>query len=107
LKAEDIRNLNWREIQARLGGVREMLWRDLMDRGPGTTLELAERSGVSAWTVRPRVTELVAMGFAVAAGARRRGRVREGIYAGVCAEDAEKNWARNRKPEQALMKLGC
>lgn len=55
----------------------------LQNHGPCTTRQLAERSKVSIFTVRPRVCELVDLGMAELVG--REGR--EGVYAAVSSED--------------------
>ena len=60
----DYRNLTFSEIEGRLTGLRETVWRGLIQHGPCTTAALAQATCISILTVRPRVTELVQLGLA-------------------------------------------
>lgn len=63
MKPIDYRNANWQDIQDRLTGLREQVFEAWQLHGPCTTEELAERSGISILTLRPRTTELYQLGF--------------------------------------------
>lgn len=65
MKPIDYRNTTWQEVREQLAGRRLAVYAELSLRGPCTTRELAQRSGMDLLTVRPRVTELVQLGFAV------------------------------------------
>jgi len=92
----DIRNANWSEIQQCLAGARLAVHNALSVIGPCTTMTLAEKSGISAFTVRPRVTELCELGFAELSGKQGR----EGIYRAVTPQAAALNHARQQFPKQ-------
>ena len=79
MKPIDLRNLTWRDIQSH---ITDDLWRvhtAWRDYGPGTTREIAERSGVSIFTLRPRTCDLVKLCLVVLAD-KRGG---EGVYSYV------------------------
>lgn len=64
MKPIDYRNTTWDEIQGRLVGERQAIYDGLKQHGPCTTRQLAASLGRDILTVRPRVTELVQLGFA-------------------------------------------
>jgi len=70
MKPVDYRNAIWQDIQDRLSGLRETVYEAWQQHGPCTTEELAERSGISILTLRPRTTELYQLGFVVLADQR-------------------------------------
>lgn len=74
----DYRNETFEQIRGRVDGLRERIWNHLLDRGePLTTRQIADETGIDLLTVRPRVTELVQIGFAEVDGvAGREGRYR-------------------------------
>lgn len=76
MNATEIRDLNWHDIQAQVTGLRETVYAALLLHGPCTTRQLAEASGISILTVRPRVTELCDLGFALCTGREAK----EGVY---------------------------
>jgi hypothetical protein len=92
----DIRNANWDEIRDCLAGVRLAVHNALSVLGPCTTMALAEKSGITPFTVRPRVTELCELGFAELCG--RDGR--EGIYRAIPPHVAAANHASIQHPCQ-------
>jgi predicted transcriptional regulator len=49
-----------------------------LNHGPGTTREIAQKSGIDLLTLRPRVTELCEAGFMALVDGQERGH--EGIY---------------------------
>lgn len=65
MKPIDHRNITWAEVREQLAGRRLAVYAELARLGPCTTRELAQRSGMDILTVRPRITELVQLGFAV------------------------------------------
>lgn len=101
MKAEDIRNATWSDIQGRLEGDRLAVYEALRRGGPATTRELAARMGWDLNSVAPRVTELGQLGLVQLAG--RHGR--SGRYEAVHMEEARAAWqaARRGGGEQLLM----
>jgi predicted transcriptional regulator len=96
MNPSEIRDMNWQQIQDALTGARQSVYNALAATGPCTTLQLAERSGISAFTVRPRVTELFELGLAKLVGKEGR----EGIYQAVDLDKARAEHARSRLPTQ-------
>ena len=64
MKPIDHRNTTWQAVREHLAGRRLAVYAELARLGPCTTRELAFRSGMDILTVRPRVTELLELGFA-------------------------------------------
>ncbi len=77
MKPIDFRTATWESIQKRLAGLRLEVHQALELYGPCTTRQLAAASGIDILSVRPRVTELVEMGYAECTG----GKGNEGTYA--------------------------
>jgi hypothetical protein len=63
MKPIDYRNATWADIQDRLSGLRQSAYRAWVQHGPGTTREVAQRSGMDLLTFRPRTTELLQLGL--------------------------------------------
>ena len=103
MNTTEIRNMNWEEIQRRLEGWRAMVYEALSAHGPCTTGELAAKTGMSILTVRPRVTELMQLGFAELKGQRGK----EGIYAAIPQWRALESWKveRERKEEGKQLEM--
>lgn len=59
----DYRLATFRDLQGRLVSLRASVYDALMEHGPCTTRELARACDIDLLTVRPRVTELVQLGF--------------------------------------------
>ena len=93
--------MTWNEIRAHLAGSRERVWDWLLARGPATTSEIAEGLRMNLLTVRPRVTELVQLGFAECVGRREH----EGIYQVVSVAAAQARHAEQRTESQLPLKL--
>lgn len=72
----DYRNATFNDLKSRLSGLRIEVYQAHLDYGPGTTKEIADRSGLSLLTLRPRTTELLDLGFVELIG----GHGHEGIY---------------------------
>lgn len=65
MKPVDFRNATFADLQARIVGQREAALAAWRVHGPGTTEEVAARSGMSILSLRPRTTELFQLGFVV------------------------------------------
>lgn len=79
MKTTEPRDLTWEELRGYLDGPREVIWEWLFKSGPGTTSAIAEGTGIGLLTVRPRVSELAALGFLECIGREKR----EGVYRAV------------------------
>ena len=101
MKATDIRDMTFDEIRDELDGPRQRVWEWLFSHGPATTSAIAEATGIGLLTVRPRVCELVAMGFAECTGRERR----EGVYRAITVAEAQVRWAEKRTEAQLDLKL--
>jgi predicted transcriptional regulator len=112
MKTTDPRNMTFVELESLLEGLRAEVYEAMLNHcGPTnnglTTRGLANIIGIDLLTVRPRVCELVQLGFAECVGHTRRGRSHEGVYRAVpravieqqCAERAAKG---DLEPELAL-----
>lgn len=75
----------FQEIQGRLVSLRASVYDALLEHGPCTTRELARAGDIDLLTVRPRVTELVQLGFAECLGEDAR----EGRYRALTLAEAE------------------
>ena len=104
MKAIDYRNDTWDQIRGRLAGLREQVYQAYVSHGPGTTREIAERSGIDILTLRPRTTELLQLGFVNVLDVEDNGH--EAVYVHVDVERAREmfEWAK-RQPVQAELKL--
>ncbi len=80
-----IRDANWERIRGHLAGPRQAVHAWLLAHGAATTSMIAGGTGIPLLTVRPRVTELVQLGYAACTG---RNHWREGIYEAVPVERA-------------------
>lgn len=86
----NIRDLCFRDIKARLHGLRASVYEALLEHGPMTTRALADASGMCILTVRPRVTELFQLGFAVLVIDDTCPHLpREGVFRALTAAEAE------------------
>ena len=75
MKPVDYRNETFAGIKGRLFGQRLAVYEAWKQFGPCTTAQLAERSGLSILTLRPRTTELFQLGLVICTGGHS-----EGIY---------------------------
>jgi DNA-binding IclR family transcriptional regulator len=73
-------------LEPALVGLRLDVFAALQAHGPCTTRQLAEKTGISILTVRPRVHELVDLGLAECSG--RDGR--EGVYRALTIDEARR-----------------
>lgn len=100
----DFRNATWRDIQGRLVSLRASVYEALLEFGPCTTRELTKYCDVDLLTIRPRMTELVQLGFAECLDERGG----EGTYRALTTTEAEAMFhARQREAQdpQAVMAL--
>lgn len=63
MKPVDVRNETWKSLRGRITGQRQAVLQAWQRHGPGTTRQIAERSGIDLLNVRPRSTELYQLGF--------------------------------------------
>lgn len=87
MKPIDYRNATFADLQAMLHDSRLAVLRDLRAHGPATTRELATRSGIDLLTVRPRVTELVQIGFVCLVDGTEH--AKEGTYRALSDAEAQ------------------
>jgi hypothetical protein len=94
LKPAELRNLTWKEVREHVSDDMQRVHRAWADHGPGTTREVAEKSGLSLLTLRPRTTDLYQVGL-VECVDRRGG---EGVYSYRSEEQAEasQSWKLDR-----------
>lgn len=85
MKATDLRNATWRECLTHVTEDMVRVHNAWLTFGPCTTRELAERSGISLLTLRPRTTDLGKLGMVRLTDSTGT----EGIYSYVSAETAE------------------
>ena len=91
----DYRNATWDAICGRVAGLRSATYLALLLHGPCTTRDLARKSNFDLLTIRPRVTELIQLGFALLvedAG----GRGTEGTYRALSVVEAQALFQRRR-----------
>ena len=84
--AIDYRNAQWSEIQGSLQGRRLEVLSAWRLHGPGTTRELAQRSGIDLLGLRPRTTELLQLGLLVVVDEDQPGH--EGRYRALSDDEA-------------------
>ena len=90
----DYRNETFAAVQSRICGQRAAVLSAWLKHGPATTAELAERSGLSILTLRPRTTELVELGFVRLAEVQTaKG---EGTYTAVSPAEAAAHFHRSQ-----------
>jgi DNA-binding IclR family transcriptional regulator len=65
MKPVDYRNETFAQLQGRITGMRKSVLDALRRHGPCTTRELAQRSGIDILSVRPRITDLHHLGYAI------------------------------------------
>lgn len=103
ITGQEIKRQNWQEIKDTLIGPRLSVWRGLslgylQYRRAITTRECAQLIGMDILTVRPRVTELVQLGFARCAGKQDH----EGLYESVGLREAEANFHAESSGQELL-----
>lgn len=63
MKPTDFRNATFWSLRGELEGLRRQTYEAWRKYGPGTTREIATKSGISILTLRPRSTELLQIGL--------------------------------------------
>lgn len=97
MKPIDFRNATWNDIREQLAGRMLVVYEAWQRYGPGTTREIAERSGLDILTVRPRTTNLFALGFVQLI--EQAGH--EGIYSAVPEQIALENFTTHQREARA------
>lgn len=77
MKPADYRNATWREVLPHIQGDMIRVHDAWMRHGPGTTREVAQKSGISLFTFRPRTTDLYKLGLVELLPSEAKG---EGVY---------------------------
>jgi len=95
MKPIDYRNESWERVQARLVLDRARVHSALITSGPCTTRHLAAKMGWDILNVRPRVTELVQIGFAALVDRASSGY--EGVYRALPFAEAKRNFEEKRR----------
>lgn len=85
MKPIDLRNATWREVCAHLTEDLVRVHLAWQAYGPGTTRAVAQRSGISLLTFRPRTTDLYKLGLVALVDQERA----NGVYAARTREEAE------------------
>lgn len=92
------RNTTFRELQSRLVHLRLSVWEALAHYGPCTTRELSRECGMDLLTLRPRMTELVQLGFAECLDTEGH----EGRYRALTLAEAEAAFEQRQKPTEQM-----
>jgi hypothetical protein len=92
MKPIDYRNDTWEMVQGRmLADERYKVWQAFRHHGPGTTREVATRSGIDLLNLRPRATELYQLGFLILV-ASIPDQTHEGIYTALGYDQAREKF---------------
>jgi len=83
MKPIDLRNANFINVRQGLTQALQDVFAAWELFGPGTTREVAEKSGIDLLTFRPRTTDLFHIGMVELCGSARS---TEGVYQAVTAE---------------------
>lgn len=102
MKTTDPRDITWQDIRGRMTGTREVIHAWLLSHGPATTESIALGTGIGLLTVRPRVSELCAWGFAEITGRVKH----EGVYQAITVADAQRAHETGKHEGQLNLKLG-
>ena len=94
----EIKRLNWDQLRSRVSGLRERVYLWLLDKQPEyfTTQAIADALEINLLTVRPRVTELVQLGFVRCVG---RNWQKEGLYEAVPVASVQSSHESRREKE--------
>ena len=101
MKTTDPRDMTWQEIQGTMTGRREVIHGWLLAHGPATTAGISQGTGIGLLTVRPRVSELCAWGFAECVGREKH----QGIYRAIAVAEALRLHEASRREAQMNLKL--
>ena len=83
MKPIDLRNANFARLREELTQARKDVYTAWLTFGPGTTREVAEKSGIDLLTFRPRTTDLYQVGLVELCHDERS---TEGVYQAVPEE---------------------
>lgn len=86
ITTHDIKLDNWQAVQSRLTDHRLAVWQALAHRGESTSRKLANYMDEDVLTIRPRLTELLQMGFVILTGKVGH----EGTYRACSREEARR-----------------
>jgi hypothetical protein len=109
MKPIDYRNETFEQLLAR-GLVNERLkvYQAFQKHGPGTTRDVARKSGIDILNLRPRATELFQLGFLKLVEGDAKGT--EGIYRAYTWEEAKAKFFADRsrysRAQQSELQLG-
>lgn len=95
MKPAELRNATWREVLTHITDDMHRVADAWLQHGPGTTRQVAEKSGISLLTFRPRTTDLFQLGFVECIGASGT----EGIYRGRTTDEARTAWEAGERPD--------
>ena len=84
MRTIDYRNITWESLQGHIVGLRAEVLDAYRRHGPGTTREIATASGIDILTLRPRVTELIQLGYLELANHERS---KSGTYQAISDEE--------------------
>lgn len=98
----DIKLDNWQAVQAHLTSHRLAVYTALSHRGESTSRKLANYMDEDVLTIRPRLTELMQLGFVILTGKVGH----EGTYRACSQDEAKRNWdqaqAQLKNPQKEL-----
>lgn len=97
MKPIDFRNEKFDQLHQRLTSLRREAYQAWRLHGPGTTRQVAERSGMDLLTFRPRTTELYQIGLVVLAHDQAGATPQEGVYKALTLEEWQVWYERERE----------
>lgn len=97
MRALDYRNATYHDLLQSLSGKREETLRAWRTHGPCTTEALAERSGLSILSLRPRTTELCQMGFVVLADPDAEATTKGAVYRAATTAETQAHFHRLKR----------
>lgn len=97
MKPVDYRNATFHDLLKTVSGKREETLRAWRDHGPCTTEELADRSGLSILTLRPRTTELYQLGFVMLADSAAEATTSGAVYRAATTSETQEQFGRLKR----------
>lgn len=103
MTSQEIKSITWQHRRDHLQGFRETVWKGLSfarlyHQRPVTTREVATMLHLDVLMVRPRITELVQLGFARCA--KKQGH--EGLYEPISLQESQANFERQENAQKLL-----
>jgi hypothetical protein len=89
MKPTDLRNANWREVLTHVTEDMARVHNAWLQHGPGTTREVAELSHIPLLTLRPRTSELYALGLVDMIDSTAENHSTAGVYRHCAHAEAE------------------